>query len=285
MKVSTKIDKKLLPNENEFPEPFFQRPLAPMGRPLQLTKAVSKTYDFPTFYSNVRCAIAIFFCNADAAARMMPHPRMKPVSMGAGRSLVIFSGYHYRKVRNLAPYCEIAMSIPMQLDGIHVPILPVALPGLFSGFGYSVFSMPVTSLENQIRVQKIWGLPKVVQEIDLRVERGNCTTIAWDEKGKEYFRFRVPTDGPTKRFDVSSHLYTMLDGRLLKSPTAFQGDFATQKHPGTLFAKNKPVAEPFLVVGSSAAAKPLRDLQIEPHAFETRYTDDMKSCFDLPNPV
>lgn len=285
MKTSNKIDKKLLPNENEFPEPFFQRPLAPMPRPLQLTKSISKTYDFPTFYNNVRCAIAVFFCNADAAARMMPHPRMKPVSMGNGRSLVIFSGYHYRKVRNLAPYCEIAMSIPMQLDGFNIPILPVALPGLFSGFGYSVFSMPVTSLENQIRGTKIWGLPKVVQEIDLRVEGGSCTTIAWDEKGKEYFRFRVPTEGSPTRFDVSSHLYTMLDGRLLKSPTAFQGVFAAKKHTGTLFAKNKAVDKPFLMIGSSAAAKNLRDLQIEPHPFETRYTDDMKSCFDLPTPV
>ena len=38
---------------------------------------------------------------------------------------------------------------------------------IFKKFGFYVFGMPVTSKENQIRGSRIWGLPKVTQEIDI----------------------------------------------------------------------------------------------------------------------
>ena len=107
------------------------------------------------------------------AAAMMLHPAVKPVRMTRGRSLVAFSCYEYRNVLGVAPYNEIAMTIPVLVDpGISVPVLPMIWDG-FENFGYHVFSMPVTSLENQLRGLRIWGLPKVVQRIDIDVVDGS----------------------------------------------------------------------------------------------------------------
>ena len=52
----------------------------------------------------------------------------------------------------------------------------------FKKKGYYVFSMPVTSLENQIRGTTIWGLPKVVEEIDIATDSDRCRTVARDAK-------------------------------------------------------------------------------------------------------
>jgi hypothetical protein len=37
-----------------------------------------------------------------------------------------------------------------------------------------VFGMPVTSRENQLRGNKLWGLPKVTQQIDIEYQVVPC---------------------------------------------------------------------------------------------------------------
>jgi hypothetical protein len=168
MKAMTEITPDLLDNGDQFKNSFFSRfDLRYAPKPLQLNETVTKNYLFPTLYGDVTCAIGIFMCSYEKAEKMMMHPAIKPVRMPRGRSLVVFSCYIYNKVLGVAPYNEIAMTIPVMVDpGINVPVLPMIAP-IFKNFGYYVFSMPVTSYENQIRGVKIWGLPKVVQQIDL----------------------------------------------------------------------------------------------------------------------
>jgi len=282
MKPNTQLDPNLVENAGLFTDSFFQRfPLRNAPAPLALSAEVSKTYRFPTFYADVTCAIAIFLCDHSRAQVMMPHPSMKPVKMPGGRSVVLFSCYEYRNVMNISPYNEIAMTIPIMVDaGWAPPVLPLVMD--FKRKGYYVFSMPVTSLENQIRGTSFWGLPKIVEEIDISTEGDSCATIAKDAGGDVYFELSVPKAGSAKHFDETGYLYSMLDGRLLKSRTCFEGDFAVTTRADLLWKKGQRADAPVLKLGSSPRADALRALKIEEVAFQFRYSASMNSCFDLP---
>lgn len=285
MKPTMQFDGQFVKNEHLFEDAFFQRfQLRHAPTPLELNDAVTKNYLFPTFYGDVTCALAIFLCSYERAERMMPHPRVKPVKMTRGRSLVAFSCYEYKQVMNVAPYNEIAMTIPVMVDPrYNVPVLPMVLP-VFANFGYYVFSMPVTSLENQIRGVKIWGLPKVVQEIDIREEGGHCVTTAFEASGEPYLEVRVPMDGKSQEFDVSSNLYTRRGNDFLQSRTCFKATFNVIKHMDLLFRKNARPDREYLRINDTPCGRILKELEIEEHPFQFRFARHMCSCFDLPNP-
>ena len=282
MKPNTRLEPDLVANSDSFTNPFFQRfEVRPAPAPLELRDGLEKTFSFPTFYADVTCAIAIFLCGYNEAREIMPHPSMKPVKMPGGRSVVLLSCYEYKNVMNLAPYNEIAMTIPIMVGaGSTPPLLPLIMD--FKKKGYFVFSMPVTSLENQIRGTKIWGLPKIVEEIDISTEGTHCTTIARDENGEVYLELSVPKTGSAKIFDETGYLYSMLDGQLLKSQTNFAGDFAVNTNPGLLWKKGQRSDNPALKLGPSPRADLLKALKIEEVAFQFRFTPSMNACFDLP---
>jgi len=292
MKPNNIIEPGLLPNEADFSDEFFQQfTLRNDKQPLKLSDTISKDYQFPTLYGNVTCAIGVFLCDYDKAQAMLPHPKMKPVAMPKGRALVTFSCYEYQKVRGVAPYNEIAMTIPVMIDPtVNVPVLPMIMDGLFKKFGYYVFHMPVTSLENRIRGNNIWGLPKVVDTIDINANDGvndgvnNATskTVATDDQGNEYFSLSVPTSGKSTAFDVRSNIYSKLNNQLLQSPTQFKANFNVTKHMDRLW-KTGGDDPGVLTIGKGPYGDMLRNLNIEPQPFQFRYAAQMNACFDLPN--
>lgn len=288
MKTTTDIDPHLIENANEFDNEFFRRfTLRHAPNPLQINGDIQKDYLFPTLYGDVTCAQAIFMCSYEKARRMMLHPKIHPVRMPLGRSLVAFSCYEYKKVLGVAPYNEIAMTIPVIVDPkVNVPVLPMVMGDVFKplGFGFYVFSMPVTSAENQIRGEKIWGLPKIVQEIDIFEESGDCVTIGKETDGTPYFTLRVPMDGTPTEFDVSSNLYTRRGDTLLRSETNFKATFNVIKHMELLVRKDQPTNRPYLEFGDTESAQVLQELEIEDHPFQFRFARHMSSCFDLPDP-
>ncbi len=271
-------------NQGEFEAPFFKRmTLRPARAPLALENGIEKRYLFPTFYGDVGCAIGIFMCDLEAARAIMPHPQLEPVRMPRGRTLVIFSCYQYRQVMGVWPYNEIAMTIPVLANArVRPPVLPMLASQLFPRFGYYVFGMPVTSRENQLRGNRLWGLPKVTQQIDIERVGTQCVTTAREDDGTPYFELSVPTTGTPTDFDVESWVYSQLDGKIKKAKTCFKGRFWVEKHMGTLLTKGKQPARPALTIGSGPSARILRDLQIEPHPFQFRYTPSMNAAFDLP---
>jgi hypothetical protein len=271
-------------NDDKFGDAFFKRfTLRPAAQPLDFGEGLKKTYPFPTLYGDVRCAIGIFFCDHAAACALMPHPKLRPVTMGGGRSLVIFSCYEYRQVLQVWPYNEIAMTIPVMADARFAPpVLPMLASALFPRFGYYVFGMPVTSKENQLRGNRLWGLPKVTQDIDIEEQGGDCVTTAREDDGTPYFTLRVPMAGAPTRFDVGGNIYSKLDGRMLKARTAFDGTFNVTKHMRALVKKGARPDREYLGIGTSPSAAPLRELKIEPQPFQLRYSPSMNAAFDLP---
>jgi Acetoacetate decarboxylase (ADC) len=285
MKPIYDFDGSFLENDDKFQDEFYKRfELRHAPEPLKLNDQVTKNYKFPTFYGDVTCAIAIFMCSYEKAQKMMLHPNIKPVKMTKGRSLVAFSCYEYKNVMGVAPYNEIAMTIPIMVEpGFNPSVLPMILP-IFKSFGYYVFSMPVTSLENQIRGVKIWGLPKVVQELDIREDGGDCLTTAFEESGEPYLDLTVPMDGSPADFDVTSNLYTRRGDEFLQSETNFKATFNVNKHMGMLFKKDAIPDRDYIKIYDTPSGKVLKDLEIEEHPFQFRFAKHMTSCFDIPNP-
>jgi hypothetical protein len=286
MKPTLDYGPDVLDNAANFKDPFFERfKLRHAPQPIALDDQISKNYLFPTLYGDVTCAMGIFMCSYDKAKNMMLHPKMKPVRMTKQRALVAFSCYVYRNVLGVPAYNEIAMTIPVMMDApVDLPVLPMVLDR-FKGFGFFVFSMPVTSSENNIRGHKIWGLPKVLQEIDQREDGTDCVTTAMEgDTGERYFELRVPMAGKPTEFDVSSDLYSKLDGTMVKSKTHFKGSFNVNKHMKLLLKTDVQPDRPFLTLGDSPSGRVLQELEIEPHPFQLRYANRMNSCFDLPDP-
>jgi hypothetical protein len=285
MKPTTEIKPGVLDNASEFTDPFYSRfTLRKAPKPLLMPGDIEKDYWFPTLYGEVTCAQGIFFCDYDKAAEMMMHPRIKPVRMPKGRALVAFSCYEYKQVLGVAPYNEIAMTIPIMVDApVNVPLLPMILD-IFPWFGYYVFSMPVTSLENQLRGLRIWGLPKVVHEIEVTDDGDDCVTIDHEESGEPYFELRVPKSGEPTKFDVRSNLYSSLDGELKQSETCFAATFNVNKHMNMLFKSGIEPDREYLKIHDTPSGRVLLNLGIDPHPFQFRYAKPMAACFDLPNP-
>ena len=281
MKPNTRLEPGLVDNEHEFNDPFFGRfTLRPAPTPLELAPGLAKTYSFPTFYADVSCAIAIFLCDYRRALALMPHPSLRPVRMPRGRAVVLLSCYQYRKVLGLAPYNEIAMTIPVMAGRPGPPLLPLVMD--LEGKGYYVFSMPVTSLENQIRGTRIWGLPKLVEEIEITTGDGRCTTVARDADGEAYLELTVPTTGRPKHFDENGILYTLREGELRRSRTCFAGDFQVRTDLGRLWRRGGASGQAVLKLGRSPRTDALRALAIEDVPFQLRYCPSLSSCFDLP---
>lgn len=284
MKPSRSFDAPLLPNDDKFGDPFFRR-FKLRNAPLRLNDLVEKNYRFPTFYGNVTTAIGIFLCDYAKAKAALPHPAMQPVKMPGGRAVVTISCYEYKNVMNVPPYNEVAVTIPVLVDApLSLPVLPL-LWGGYPGAGYYVLHMPVTSLENQIRGRKIWGLPKVVEEIVIREEAGDCVTTCFDEQDKQYFKLRVPMAGAPTEFDVAAWIYSVKDGKLLRGRTNFKGTFNVTKYMNLLWKKGQKPDREYLELASHGMGAKLRGLDIDPHPFQFRYAKPVNAAFDLPDPT
>jgi len=283
MDTNLKLSEQLYSNEDKFDDAFFKRfKLRHNDTPLQLDDDISKDYLFPTFYGDASCSIAIFHCDYKAALAMMPSPSMKPVKMTRGRALVIFSCYEYRNVFNVTPYNEIAMTIPVMTDGgLNIPVLSMLLGDKLEKFGYYVFGMPVTSLENRIRGRKIWGLPKTVERLDITHKNNISTTKASVDGAEPYLELNIPMNGSAQEFDIKSNLYSVLENQRLTSTTAFKGNFTLTKNMGSLFKKSATTNSATIKIGQGPQAEMLRALKIEGEAFQFRHCDSMNACFDL----
>lgn len=283
MKPNLSFDETLIDNQDKFGDAFFQQfELRHREAPLQLNDDTSKNYLFPTFYADASCAIAIFHCDYQAAKAMMPVSSMEPVKMFRGRSLVIFSCYEYRNVMNVAPYNEIAMTIPVMTDGgTNIPVLSMLRGDKQNKFGYYVFGMPVTSLENRIRGHKIWGLPKEVERIDITANGQYSNIKAALDGEAPYLELNIPMTGSPQAFDVKSNLYSVLENERLTSTTQFKGTFNLTRNMGSLFSKSPGGDSASIKLGTGAKADMLRTLKIEGQAFQFRYSNSINACFDL----
>ena len=277
MKITTDFTGDLLQNQDKFTDDFFKR-FALKNRKIQLGDVMEKEYPFPTFYADVTCGQAIFLCSYDEALKLMPHEKIKPVRALKRHAVLAISCYEYKNVMGVPPYNEIALTIAVNVDKAKNPVLMPLIKNDYSG--YYVFSMPVTSRENCLRGNYIWGLPKVTQEIDINSDGDEAIVVCRDENNEEYFRLRVPKNGKPTAMDEDTFLFSKINGKINKAATAFKGDFTIIKNMGLLLNPKKVPKQPFLTLADSPAGKAISALKIEPTPLQLRYVEHMNACFD-----
>jgi hypothetical protein len=286
--TQTDIEPGLVDNQADFQSPFFKQfILQHAPQPLQLTDSISKDYLFPALYGKSVAAIAMFECSYEQAAKLLPNPlpdpRMKPVDMLHGKSLIVITSFRYNEILGMTAYNEVGILIPVVV-GPDVPILPIIKNQDYPGLGYVVISMPVTALENQIRGVKIWNLPKVVQEIDHFTDGDDYVTDISDSSGKPYVEMRVPMTGKLEKDMTSrSMILSSIDQKLVEFASTSSGDFVETEFP---FVKTRPSSQPpyLKIIGNSSFATTLRNLQIADKPMEIRFGADVSAALDLPGP-
>ena len=140
--------------------------------------------------------------------------------------------------------------------------------------GFYVFSMPVTSRENCLRGNYIWGLPKVTQRIDIDKEGDECVIKCYEEDGREYFDLRVPVTGKPEEFDTNTFLFSELNGKILKAETNFKATMNVNMFAKTLLFKNAKPKKEYLKLSGTKSGKALRDLRY-PLPLQFRYAEHM----------
>ena len=290
MKASKNIPTELLDNENSpaFQNEFFnQFKLRYADEPIKLNESEQRNYKFPTFYGEVNCSIGIFLCSYKKAEELLAaqlNTKVKPVKATKGRAIVAFSCYEYKNVMGVPPYNEIAVAIPIMVNTkFNPPLLPMLIDS-FEHFGYYIAAMPVTSFENQLRGNNIWGLPKTTNDIEIVSNGDYSVTQVYEADSSELsISLKLPKTGKATNMNVKSNLYSKLNGNILQSETNFSSVFNIEKNMNLLLQKNKKSDFEYLKLGKGKVAEMLRELEIEDIPFQTRYTKGMSSCFDLPN--
>lgn len=281
MKINKTLSGCPVQNREMFDDVFFKR-FSQKKQSVRLSKTVHKTYSFPTFYKDIRFAAIAFLCSYKKALELMPHPKIRPVKIGRTTALIVFSCYQYKTVKEIEPYNEVGFLIPVLANSVfRLPTLPLLFGKHLKNFGYHVIRMPVTSLESKIRGDEIWGLPKQVNEIDYSMEDAHYVCRIKEEDGGDIFEIKIPTTGGSIHLNETVCLFTRKSNKILKSQAWFEGDFVVNNFAGQLFKRTIPIRK-YIEIGDSNTGRLLKSMEIREHPFQTRFSDDLTSAFDLP---
>jgi hypothetical protein len=266
-------------NLNEFTQSFFTQffPLKHAAQPLTLTKGLERDYLFPTLYDEVRTAMLVSMGSYHAVRALIPDMRIRPLKFG-DRTPIILSSFRYGKVTGLNAYNEVAVAVLVEVGP------PTKLPPITQlleregEFGLYVLHMPVTTTENRIRGEKIWGLPKVEREIDLVSEAGDYVTRVKEQvngKFESYLEFTVPLAGI--RFAVKEKtrkLFSIRGRELLESASITAAGKAT-------LGKIDP-AKTYVKFGKTPTGRWLESLEIGTHPLIVRFSEKGSSALTYP---
>ena len=281
------IPKSLISNQHLFTDTFFKSyPLRPSPQDLTLPDGRCRNYQFPTYFDKVQFSAGVFLCDYEQAANHMPNSDTKPVSALGKRAMVVVASYQYRNIHQMKGYNEVLVMIPVVNKevnkGVNIPLLPPLIPG-YPGAGYYIIALPMTSLENMLRGQQFWGLPKTLHEVVIDASESSCVTQIKSE-GELDFVLRIPKHGKTKKTNQKSRVFSMKDDELIQFKTHFKGVSQNTINWDVLLKPWKEhVNSNSLEIGASPLAATLKKLEINPVPFQTRYCNDLKSCLFLPD--
>lgn len=271
--------------ENQaFQEPLFRR----FARKRHSFEAEGRrlSYAFPSFF-RTRVALAALLCNRRKLQALLAEERLQSVAMFAGRALVVFGCYEHLEVAEMRPYREAFVCVPCFVDAsFRPPLLPVVLGGRgFPSFGQFFLHMPVTSEDNRLRGVHLWGLPKTSGSISCDERDGRRECQVSTSEGS-LFQISVPTDGALKRLAESTTLYGRGrgDASFRRARSHVSGDFRVHKSVGVLLGRRASTAG-CLELGSSSAARALRELELEDSPLELRYASAASTVLELPEGI
>jgi len=192
--------------------------------------------ELPIEYYDLTWINAAFPAPASKVEKILPSGKLKPLLLFPGIALVQIGAYEYKDIRGLAPYNELAISIPVQYEpkknypGMMLLHFPLYSPGSYSRFGSYVHKLPVTTQEACEGGVEIWGFPKTVADIIFDDEGIYCRCTL-RSSGKDVISLKFKKMRTSFR-RLEMHCFTIKDDKLLRTPIQMQGEFCITRMPG-----------------------------------------------------
>ena len=283
MQPQLNIPEQLLNNGHLFKDDFFKsHPLSSPDTSLLLPNGKQRRYQFPTYFDEVNFNAGIFFANYQKISEQLP-ASLKPVSVPNGRAMVVFASYHYGQIHEMPGYNEVLVMVPVLHKSISIPLIPPLLNN-YPGMGYYILALPMTNLENQLRGQQFWGLPKSLHNVGVDQNDQFCVTQIKTE-GALDFEFTITAQGKKKPSQKRNFIYAMKNDQLIRFESHFSGDVVSATNWSALMKNSNQGKGPMgsLKLGASILSEKLERLEINPIAFQTRHCAHLKSCLYLPS--
>ncbi len=190
----------------------------------------------PVRYYDWEALHAIFPVSAAKVQRLLPSIKLKPILVAPGIATVTFSAFEYRRIADVAPYNEFAVSVPVQyeprvnLPGLPLLFNPLVSPKWFSRFGSYIYHLPVTTQEACDLGVEIWGYPKVVAEIIFE-DADQVRRCRLRAEGKDVITLEVKKLA-TKSRALRFCTYSVKNDELLRTPVEISGRVGIARLPG-----------------------------------------------------
>lgn len=173
----------------------------------------------PCHIGHARAGMALYSAHADAVAAELPSG-LAPVLLRPGRTVVALLAVQY--VDNpLGDYDEgvVASVVRPAADGDRSSSLRDLLTGRQ---GIFVHHMPVSQAFTREAGERIWGFPKTVDTLDLRM-RDRRAGLRWATDDGEVFELTVPRGGRLPVPAQVSRAYTLHDGVVWRTRLRMHG--------------------------------------------------------------
>lgn len=196
---------------------------------------------------------------------LLPDDRLVPVEMVPGLAVITLAAFEYRKMATLRPYNEFAIMVPVRYEPErNVPFLPLLCPDRYE-VGFWVHHLPVTTEEARAVGVGVWGLPKVLAQIEFRDVGWVRECDLWED-GEHVITLSAPV-GETRHEEREFYAFSVLGGELLKSLVDTKGQYHAWNVPGRASFR----------LGTHPIADELRELQVQNLAIAGLFAYSAKS--------
>lgn len=175
-------------------------------------EAAGQQFRFPVLYRDFRRIAANFPAPAAKVQEVLPTPKLNPIQIQPGVTLIGLVGYEYRHIDGLAPYNEFGIGVPVQYETQEKAPKPLS--------SY-VLHLPVTTEEARWGGVEFYGFPKF--SADIRFEdAGDVCHCRLRAEDKDILTLEVPKLESTPQV-WDFYAYTLKAGHLLKTHIQVQG--------------------------------------------------------------
>jgi hypothetical protein len=241
-----------------------------MGDPI-CAEIQGRTVTLPLEVRDASTAHATYLVDAHSARGFLPGDELDVLELLPGRALLSVGAIDYRD-NDLGDYGEvsIALFVRERRQPRGLPVLGPARDVVRGDLATWIHRLPVTQSFSCEAGRRIWGFPKVVNDIEIRRESGRAV-CDWSVEGRPVFRFSVPSNGARTVPDRELLTYTHIEG--VPHVTAFRSG-AT----GAGFRMGGAEIE----LGSHPIADELRALGLPKRALMSAWMEHMHGRFEAP---
>ncbi len=182
----------------------------------------------PILYADGTALLAFFWVDAVRARRLLEGSGLEPLRFPGRRALLALGFYDYRDT-TIGPYHEVGSALAVVPTG--APSSGIAVMGLLRAgrrrsAGYRILDLPVSTPLADVGGRELWGLPKFLTQLPLRVGTSSVDGQVLDPTGAApllTLSGEVGWRWPGPALDLV--LYSELRGRTLRTVVDVRGPF------------------------------------------------------------